>query len=131
MQHGEVANCVLAVGSVGRARMLAKMLSPVVGRDELLMVDSSRGFLTVTGCYDGVPVSIITHLMGFGNLDIMLRETRAVVDGPMYIIRLGTCGSFNGKVRLKPLHGPHFSGDGRVDGRIFFFNLKYRFLRIS
>jgi uridine phosphorylase len=43
-------------------------------------------------------VSIVTHLMGFGNLDLALRETRAVTTGPLYIIRIGTCGSLNGKV---------------------------------
>ena len=49
----------------------AKMLQPLEGAVELLMVESSRGFLTVTGAFHGVPVSIITHLMGFGNIDIM------------------------------------------------------------
>lgn len=44
------------------------------------------------GCYEGIPVSIISHLMGMSNMDFMVRECRAVVDGQMAIVRLGTCG---------------------------------------
>jgi uridine phosphorylase len=38
-------------------------------------------------------VSIITTLMGMPNMDFVVREARAVVDGQMAIIRLGTCGA--------------------------------------
>jgi len=31
--------------------------------------------------------------MGYPNMDFVVRECRAVIDGPMVIIRLGTCGS--------------------------------------
>lgn len=30
--------------------------------------------------------------MGMSNMDFMVRECRAVVDGQMAIVRLGTCG---------------------------------------
>lgn len=45
------------------------------------------------GLYQGTPVSIITTLMGMPNMDFVVRESRAVVDGQMAIIRLGTCGA--------------------------------------
>lgn len=108
-KRGEVANRVLAVGSLGRARMLASLLSPLPGHSSLCVVESSRGFLTVTGLFRGFPVSVITHLMGFANLDLMLRETRAVADPPLLVIRIGTCGSLNGQVGQL-----HIARDGSV-----------------
>jgi hypothetical protein len=73
-------------------------LSTYAGHEEVLCVESSRGFLTITGQWRGHSVSIVTHLMGFGNLDLSLRETRAVTTGTLYVIRIGTCGSLNGTV---------------------------------
>jgi len=46
-----------------------------------------------TGLFKGVPVSIITTQMGMPNMDFVVRESRAVVDGQMAIVRLGTCGA--------------------------------------
>jgi uridine phosphorylase len=97
-RKGEVANRILGVGSLGRARMLGDLLKPMPRHNELTSVESSRGFLTLTGQWKGCPVSIVTHLMGFGNLDLFLRETRAVTEPPLLVIRVGTCGSLNGKV---------------------------------
>jgi len=38
-------------------------------------------------------VSIIATGMGIAMIDFVVRETRAVVEGDMVIIRLGTCGT--------------------------------------
>ncbi|KAI9138140.1 nucleoside phosphorylase domain-containing protein [Paraphysoderma sedebokerense] len=54
---------------------------------------SKRGFTTITGRYKGVPVSIVAIGMGPSMMDFFIREIRAVVDGPLVIIRFGTCGS--------------------------------------
>lgn len=97
-RKGEVSNRILGVGSLGRARMLGHLLQPMSGHNALTTVESSRGFLTMTGLWKGCPVSIVTHLMGFGNLDLFLRETRAVTEPPLLVIRIGTCGALNGKV---------------------------------
>jgi uridine phosphorylase len=37
-------------------------------------------------------MSIIASQMGFPNMDFVIRECRAIVEGPMHIVRLGTCG---------------------------------------
>jgi uridine phosphorylase len=84
--------------------MLGTLLKPLDGHASLHTVESSRGFLTITGQWKGFPVSIVTHLMGFGNLDLFLRETRAVTDPPLLVIRVGTCGSLNN--RVGQLHVP-------------------------
>ena len=56
---------------------------------------SSRGFTCVTGKYKGVEVSIVSIGMGIPMMDFFVRETVAVVDGPLAIIRFGTCGGLS------------------------------------
>jgi len=53
-----------------------------------------------TGLYEGVPVSIVTTLMGMPNMDFVVREARAAVAGQMAIVRLGTCGALRPPARL-------------------------------
>mmetsp|Transcript_1527 Transcript_1527/g.3721 ORF Transcript_1527/g.3721 Transcript_1527/m.3721 type:complete len:408 (-) Transcript_1527:162-1385(-) len=89
---GEVANRILSVGDLGRAKRLSQFLEPEPTLGELFVKESSRGFVTITGRYKGIPVSIITTLMGTPNMDFMVRESRAVVEGQMAVTRLGTCG---------------------------------------
>lgn len=61
------------------------------------VVHSSRGFVTHTGTFGGVPVSIIATGMGLAMADFVARELRACVDAtaadPVLLVRLGTCGS--------------------------------------
>lgn len=83
---GEVAPRILSVGDVGRAARIAAWLADV------RTFTSSRGFVTHTGSYHGVPLSIIATGMGTPMADFMVRECRAVVEGPMAILRFGTCG---------------------------------------
>jgi uridine phosphorylase len=82
----DVAPRVLSVGDVGRAERLSALLS---GRRT---VTSSRGFVTHTGTFEGVPITVCATLMGFANMDFVVRELHAVVRGPMAVLRLGTCG---------------------------------------
>ncbi|KAL9559395.1 hypothetical protein MBANPS3_000470 [Mucor bainieri] len=93
---GDVANRVLTVGDHVRARKIAKLLDseeetghPVFERT------SQRGFLTITGRYKGVPVSIMAIGMGNPMMDFFVRETRASVEGTLAIIRFGSCGTLS------------------------------------
>lgn len=52
---------------------------------------SKRGFVTHTGTYNGVPVSIVLINMGYPNMDFFVREVREVTTGPLRIVRLGSC----------------------------------------
>ncbi|KAF6266147.1 nucleoside phosphorylase domain-containing protein [Scenedesmus sp. NREL 46B-D3] len=90
LQRGEVANRILSVGSMDRAFIIADQLQGAEPGAPLFQHLSGRGFLTITGLYHGTPVSIITTLMGMPNMDFVVREARAVVDGQMAIVRLGT-----------------------------------------
>jgi len=83
----EVSNRILTVGDPSRAERIAKYLDCVV-----FDKTSHRGFRTITGLYKNIPVSIVAIGMGIAAMDFFIRECRAVIDGDMAIIRIGTCG---------------------------------------
>ncbi|KAJ2008368.1 hypothetical protein H4R26_000224 [Coemansia thaxteri] len=83
-----VANRIVTVGDPQRARILAQYLDKILFEHE-----SHRGFLTITGLYKSLPVSIVAIGMGLSMMDFFVRETRMVVTGPLAIVRLGSCGS--------------------------------------
>ncbi|KAG0241719.1 nucleoside phosphorylase domain-containing protein [Mortierella sp. GBAus27b] len=103
VKRGELANRILTVGDPARATILSRFLDGVDRENtpaksvpaNLFSFASHRGFLTITGRYKGVPVSIVAIGMGVSMMDFFVRECRAVVDGPMIIIRLGSCGSLS------------------------------------
>ncbi|DAZ92542.1 TPA: hypothetical protein N0F65_012772 [Lagenidium giganteum] len=94
VKRGDVANRIVSVGSLGRAKVLASLMDD----GKFTTCESSRGFTTFTGKKDGVEVSVIATGMGIPNMDFVVRETRAIVDGPMAIIRFGTCGGLQADV---------------------------------
>ncbi|KAE8880549.1 hypothetical protein PF005_g24707 [Phytophthora fragariae] len=94
VKAGQVANRVVSVGSISRAKLLAQLLDDA----KFDTFESPRGFTTFTGKKKGVQVSIIATGMGVPNMDFVVRETRAVVEGPMIIIRFGTCGTVREEV---------------------------------
>ncbi|PVU95041.1 hypothetical protein BB561_002093 [Smittium simulii] len=87
-KRGDIANRVITVGDPSRAKALATRFDKIVFEHT-----SHRGFLIVTGIYKNVPITIVSIGMGLSMMDFFVRETRAVVDGPMIIIRFGSCGS--------------------------------------
>lgn len=88
------------MGSEKRALLLSEYLDPIESGRPLFMYESSRGFLTITGNYQGVPISIVSTMMGTPNMDFVVRENRAIVDGQMAFIRLGTCGALQRPAKL-------------------------------
>ena len=97
VKRGEVCNRIISVGDPNRAKVLADMLdSP----EETFVRTSNRGFTVFTGRYHGIPVTIIATGMGFPMMDFVVRETRAIVDGPMIFIRFGTCGTPRDEVKV-------------------------------
>jgi len=75
----------IAVGAPSRALIIAKHLdkTPVPFR-----LTSERGFMTITGRYKGVPVSIVSTGMGSPNTDFFVREVRECLSGDMLVVRL-------------------------------------------
>ncbi|KAF9792409.1 purine and uridine phosphorylase [Thelephora terrestris] len=90
LKAGEIANRIVAVGHPSRALVIEEHLdkSPVPFK-----LTSERGFVTITGRYKGVPVSIVSTGMGFPNTDFFVREVRECLRGDMLVVRLGSCGA--------------------------------------
>ena len=85
----DVAPRILSVGDAGRAERIAALLD---GGCATTRVVSTRGFVTHTGTYRGTPISVIATGMGIAMIDFVVRETRSLLEGPMAILRFGTCG---------------------------------------
>lgn len=87
----------ITVGSPSRAEAIALLLDQVEHSDAhgdvygpspaIFRLASDRGFLTVTGRYRGVPVSIVSIGMGYPNMDFFVREVRECVEGDLVIVR--------------------------------------------
>ena len=62
---------------------------------------SARGFVTLTGAVEGVPVSVIATGMGAPMMDFMCREALATLprDAGALLVRFGTCGAVRDDVR--------------------------------
>jgi len=90
IRPGEVANRIITVGSHSRARILQSLLDV---KPAPFVLASERGFLTITGRYKRVPVSIVSIGMGAPNMDFFVREVRECLSGDMVIIRFGSCGA--------------------------------------
>lgn len=95
VKEGDVADRILSVGDTARAERISKLMD---GGKASRVIVAPRGFVTYTGTYKGVPVSIVATMMGIANMDFVVRETRAVVPrgSPLAIIRYGTCGGLHG-----------------------------------
>jgi len=89
IRKGEIANRILIVGPPSRAEKLSKFLDK---KPKPFRLDTDRGFLTFTGRYGGVPISIAAIGMGSSSADFFIREARECLQGDMVIIRLGSCG---------------------------------------
>ncbi|KAJ3479213.1 hypothetical protein NLI96_g9216 [Meripilus lineatus] len=95
IKAGEVANRVITVGSPSRARRIATYLD---GSPKTFELSTERGFLTFTGRYKGVPVSIISIGMGSPNMDFFVNgvSIHFSIDsnlGRNFHARLGSCGA--------------------------------------
>ena len=118
--EGDVAQRIVTCGTTERARAVAMAFDGGVVEKE---VQSARGYLTLTGKCDGVPVSVIATGMGVAMMDFMVREVLAVLppggadeggrsrkraraeggsdssaNARALIVRFGTCGSIQESV---------------------------------
>ena len=110
----DLADNVILVGDPGRVEMVASFL------DEwsITVNKSSREFVTVTGRYKGVPVTVLSTGIGTDNIDIVMTELDALANidfdtrmpkeesRSLNILRIGTCGAIRPEI---PLGGYIFS----------------------
>ncbi len=84
-KKGDIAERVIAAGDPARVKQLAGYL------ENPRLVNENRGYLTYTGLYNGVPVTVATHGIGAPSAAIVFEELHML--GAKAIIRLGTCGA--------------------------------------
>jgi len=93
---GDIASYVLTCGDPGRARRLAKLLDRVQIRRHY------REFLTLTGEYRHIPVSVMATGIGPDNTAIAMVEA-AQCASPLTFIRLGSCGALQPHIQVGDL----------------------------
>lgn len=96
-QKGDIANRIVTVGTESRAEKIASFFDATPAPKR---IKSGRGFLTITGTYNGVAVSVSAIGMGPSMMDFFVRETKAVVEGPIVACRFGTCGGISPGARV-------------------------------
>ena len=91
-QKGDVANRVIICSDEKIAWRLARFFDNPA---EVREIHSTRHFVTYTGFFNGIPLSVIASGMGEPMIDFTMRETKIHIDGPMAIVRYGTCCSIS------------------------------------
>jgi len=93
---GEIAPYILTCGDPDRARMIARRLTRVDLRRK------NREFLTYTGSYHNIPVSVMATGIGAPASAIAIVEAANCV-APVTFIRLGTCGALHEYIQVGDL----------------------------
>lgn len=92
----DVAPYILLCGEPKRVERVAKYFEK---KSEPI---SSREYLTVTGTYKGIPVSVMATGMGPDNTEIAVVEISQIVKSPT-LIRIGSCGALKKGIELGEL----------------------------
>ncbi len=87
-----VAKRVVVAGDPARVEHVKELL------EEPRLVNTRRAFLTYTGAYRGVPVTVAAHGVGFPSSGIVFEELSMV--GAKLIVRFGTCGAMVPGMRI-------------------------------
>jgi len=85
---GEVHPRIVVVETQAQAEIVAQVLDTTCDIKE---VHSEREMHTYSGSYKNVPISVIAIGRGSPMMDFFLREAVWCYQGPMAIVRLGTC----------------------------------------
>lgn len=93
LKAGDVAPYILMCGDVERVDKVAAFL------DSPSKPFRSREYITITGKYKGVPISVMATGMGPDNTEIAIVELSQIVKNPT-LIRIGTCGGLQKKCGL-------------------------------
>lgn len=111
----ELADNVILVGDPGRVDMISEFLSDIEFRHE------SREFVSVTGRYNGVRITVLSTGIGTDNIDIVMTELDALANidfatrepkerhRTLSILRIGTCGALHADIPLGSYIFSHYS----------------------
>jgi uridine phosphorylase len=121
----QLADRVILVGDPARVTLIGRYL------DERECDVTSREFHSITGSYRGKRISVVSHGIGCGSMEIVLNELDALANicletrtlrprfRPLTLVRIGTSGSFQPDVPP----GAHVAATQSVglDGVIYFY----------
>ena len=90
LSPGEVANTVLLVGDPKRAEKVATFF------DSVRIKKENREFITFTGAYKNLPITVMSTGIGPSNIEIVVIELSRIFEKTSEVptfIRMGSCGS--------------------------------------
>lgn len=87
-----VAKRAIIAGDPARVEQVKELL------EDPKLVNTKRAFITYTGAYKGVPVTVAAHGVGFPSSAIVFEELSMV--GAKLIVRFGTCGAMVPGMRI-------------------------------
>lgn len=93
---GEVASNILMCGDPARAHRIAEYF------DEVSSPISHREYVTITGKYRGIPISVMATGMGPDNTEIAVIELSQIVENPTFL-RVGTSASLQNEIHMMDL----------------------------
>jgi len=93
---GELAETVLLCGDPARAGRVSGLF------DDVRHSRAHREFVTHTGSWKGVPVSVMSTGIGADNTEIAVIEASRITKNPTFI-RIGSCGALRKDIRIGEL----------------------------
>ena len=93
---GELAPFIMTCGDPARAARAAKRFDRV---DHEIR---NREYVTFTGEYRGIPISVMATGIGCDNTEIATIEACQIVERPTFV-RVGTCGALQSEMKLEDL----------------------------
>lgn len=93
---GEAAPTILLCGDPARAERTAARF------DRVRVRRANREYVTLTGTFEGVPISVMGTGIGPDNMEIAVIELSQVVRRPTFI-RIGSCGALQPGIRIGDL----------------------------
>ena len=95
---GDLAQYILLCGDPARAKKIARLFDEGSIRFE----GNHREFVTFTGTFKGIPVTVMSTGIGTDNTEIAVIEAAQCVERPVFI-RVGSCGSIKEGVMMGDL----------------------------
>jgi uridine phosphorylase len=92
LERGELAEYILLPGDPGRVAQVAS------GFDSVELERSNREYVTATGTYQGMRLSVMSTGIGPDNIEIVLAEVMEITDHPT-LIRIGSSGALQPEIR--------------------------------
>ncbi|MDI6707731.1 MAG: nucleoside phosphorylase [Candidatus Thermoplasmatota archaeon] len=96
LAKGEVANYILLCGAPERAERTSKLF------DKVKIERRTREFLTFTGIYKKIPITVMSTGIGPDNTEIAVIEICQITKKPTFI-RIGSCGALQKNIALGEL----------------------------